>query len=59
MISELYDLEDGYKVRGLSTQDITVGRQGEYTDSVVYRLRNRLGEELGKGNHKPLHDAGA
>ena len=32
MISEVYDLEDGYKLRGLSTRDITAERQGEYTE---------------------------
>lgn len=50
MISELYDLEEGYKLRGLSNQDITAERQGEYTESIVQRIRNRLGEELRKDN---------
>ena len=50
MISELYDLEEGYKLRGLSNQDITVERQGEYTESIVQRIRNRLDEELRKDN---------
>lgn len=50
MISEVYDLEDGYRLRGLSTRDITAERQGEYTGSVVRRIRNRLDEELAKDN---------
>ena len=39
MISELYDLEDGYVMRGLNEQDMTVERQGEYTVSIVQRIR--------------------
>lgn len=50
MISEVYDLEAGYKLRGLSTGDITAERQGEYTRSVVRRIRDRLDEELAKDN---------
>ncbi len=50
MISELYDLEEGYKLRELSSHDVTVERQSEYTESIVQRIRKRLDEELGKDN---------
>ena len=50
MISELYDLEDGYRIRGLNVNEITKERQGEYTESIVRRIRNRLDEELSKDN---------
>ena len=50
MISEVYDLEDGYRLRGLRPHEITAERRGEYTESVVRRLRNRLDEELAKDN---------
>ena len=50
MISELYDLEEGYRLRGLSEEDITVERQGEYTEAIVQRIRRRLDEELRKDN---------
>ena len=42
MISELYDPEDGYVMRGLNEQDITAERQGEYTGDIVQRIRRRL-----------------
>ena len=50
MISELYDLEEGYKLRELSAEEITSERQGEYTESIVRRIRKRLDEELKKDN---------
>lgn len=50
MISELYDLEDGYEMRGLSDEDITAERQGEYTENIVRRIRKRLEEEIRKDN---------
>lgn len=50
MISKLYDLEDGYGMRGLNEQGITVERQGEYTKDIVQRIRRRLDEELRKDN---------
>lgn len=50
MISELYDLEAGYRLRGLSEEDIAAERQGEYTESIVRRIRKRLDEELRKDN---------
>ena len=50
MISELYDLEAGYRLRGLSEEDIAAERQGGYTESIVRRIRKRLDEELRKDN---------
>ena len=50
MISELYDLEEGYRLRDLSTEYIAAERQGEYTESIVQRIRRRLDEELRKDN---------
>ena len=50
MISELYDLEDGYERRGLSTEDIETERQGNHTEDIVRRIRKRLEEELRKDN---------
>ena len=49
-ISELYDLEEGDRLRDLSNQDITVERHGEYTESIAQRIRNRVDEELRKYN---------
>lgn len=37
MISELYDLEDGYKLRCLISYDITVKHQGEDIESIVQK----------------------
>ena len=50
MISELYDLEDGYEMRGLSTEEIETERQGDHTEDIVRRIRIRLDEELRKDN---------
>lgn len=50
MISELYDLEDGYEMRGLSTEEIETERQGNHTEDIVWRIRIRLDEELRKDN---------
>ena len=50
MISELYDLEDGYEMRGLSTEDIETERPGDHTEDIVRRIRIRLDEELRKDN---------
>lgn len=50
MLSELYNLEDGYKMRGLSVEDIGTERQGDHTEDIVRRIRKRLDEELIKDN---------
>ena len=50
MISELYDLEDGYGIRGLSAEDIMTERQGNHTEDIVRRIMRRLDEELRKDN---------
>lgn len=50
MISELYDLEDRYEMRGLSDEDIKAEHQGEYTENIVRRIRKRLEEEIRKDN---------
>ena len=50
MIYELYDLEDGYEMRGLSTEDIETERQGNHTEDIVRRIGTRLDEELRKDN---------
>lgn len=50
MISELYDLEDGYGMRSLSAEDIRTERQGDHTEDIVWRIRKRLDEELRKDN---------
>lgn len=50
MISELYDFEEGYRLRDLSAEDIATERQGEYTESIVQRIRRRLDEERRKDN---------
>lgn len=50
MISELYDLEEGYRLRYLSEEYIAAERQGEYTEDIVRRIRRRLDEELRKAN---------
>lgn len=50
MISELYDLEDGYEMRGFSTEEIETERQGDHTKDIVRRIRKRLEEEIRKDN---------
>ena len=50
MISELYNLEEGYSLRGLSEEDITAECQGESTESIVLRIRKRHEKEQQKGN---------
>ena len=50
MISELYDLEGGYEMRGLSAKEIETERQGNHTEYIVRRIRMRLDEELRKDN---------
>lgn len=50
MISELYDLEDGYEMRSLSAEEIGAERQGDHTEDIVQRIRRRLDEELRKDN---------
>lgn len=50
MISELYDLEDRYEMRGLSTEDIETERLGNHTEDIIRRIRIRLDEELRKDN---------
>lgn len=44
MISVRYDLEDGYGMRDLKEQDITVERQGEYMEA----LFRESGDDLTK-----------
>lgn len=48
MISELYELEDGYEMRGLSAEEIKTERQGYHTEDNVWRIRKHLDEELRK-----------
>lgn len=50
MISELFDLEDGYRLRVLSAKEIETERQGDHTEDIVRRIRKRLDEELRKDN---------
>jgi len=50
MISELYDLEDRYRLRGLSAKEIETERQGNHTEDIDRRIRKRLEEELRKDN---------
>ena len=50
MISELYDLEDGYEMRSLSAEEIGAERQGYHTEDIVQRIRRQLDEELRKDN---------
>ena len=50
MISELYDMEDKYEMRGLSAEDIWTERQGNHTEDIVQSIRRRLDEELRKDN---------
>ena len=50
MISELYDLEDGYEMRGLGAKEIETERQGNHTEDIVRRIRIRLDEELRTDN---------
>ena len=38
MISELYDREDGYEMRGLSVEDIGTERQGNHTEDIGWRI---------------------
>lgn len=50
MLSELYNLESGCKLKGLSEQEIRIECQGKYTECIVQRIRKRLNEELRKDN---------
>ena len=50
MISELYDLEDGYEMRNLSAEDIGTERQSDHTEDIIQKIRKRLDEELRKDN---------
>lgn len=50
MISRLYDLEERYRIRGLSESEITIERQGKYTEDIVQRIRSKLDIELFKDN---------
>lgn len=50
MIYELYNLDDGYEMRGLSAEEIETERQGKPTKDIVHRIRKRLEDELRKDN---------
>lgn len=50
MLSELYDLEGGYEMRGLRAEDIETEQLGIRTKEIVRSIRIRLGEELRKDN---------